>query len=154
MAGIKGTAPAAQPAGVQSPFLEKFAATGVDPIFSGYYYDCAILTALAAEKAKSDDAAKMRKAFAANVKGKEQCNTFADCKAFLDDGKAIRFQGASQVFRNLNKFGTFEPSAGVYEVWSYDSDRERRDRASRHADSDRRRRGLSQAQHDAYLGDA
>jgi branched-chain amino acid transport system substrate-binding protein len=121
VAGIKGTAPAAQPAGVQSPFLEKFAATGVDPIFSGYYYDCAILTALAAEKAKSDDAAKMRKAFAANVKGKEPCNTYADCKALLDDGKAIRFQGASQVFRNLNKFGTFEPSAGVYEVWSYDS---------------------------------
>jgi len=121
VAGIKGTAPAAQPAGVQSPFLERFAATGVDPIFSSYYYDCAMLTALAAEKAKSDDAAKMRKAFAANVKGKERCNTYADCKALLDQGKSIRFQGASQVFRNLNKFGTFEPSAGVYEVWSYDS---------------------------------
>jgi branched-chain amino acid transport system substrate-binding protein len=121
VAGIKGTAPAAQPAGVQSPFLEKFAATGVDPIFSSYYYDCTMLTALAAEKAKSDDAAKMKKAFAANTKGKERCNTYADCKALLDDGKTIRFQGASQVFRNLNKFGTFEPSAGVYEVWSYDT---------------------------------
>jgi branched-chain amino acid transport system substrate-binding protein len=121
VAGIKGTAPAAQPAGVQSPFLEKFAATGVDPIFSGYYYDCMNLTALAAVKAKSDDPAKMRKAFASNVKGKERCNTFADCKAFLDDGKTIRYEGASQVFRNLNKFGTFEPSAGIYEVWSYDA---------------------------------
>jgi branched-chain amino acid transport system substrate-binding protein len=121
VSGIKGTAPAAQPAGVQSPFLERFAATGVDPIFSGYYYDCTILTALAAEKAKSDDAAKMKKAFATNVKGKERCNTYADCKAFLDQGKTIRYQGASQVFRNLNKFGTFEPGAGVYEVWSYDT---------------------------------
>jgi branched-chain amino acid transport system substrate-binding protein len=119
--GIKGTAPAAQPAGVQSPFLAKFAATGVDPIFSGYYYDCTILTALAAEKAKSDDAAKMKKAFASNVKGKERCNTYADCKQLLDAGKTIRFEGASQVFRNLNKFGTFEPSAGIYEVWSYDT---------------------------------
>jgi branched-chain amino acid transport system substrate-binding protein len=119
--GIKGTAPAAQPAGVQSPCLAKFAATGVDPIFSGYYYDCTILTALAAEKAKSDDAAKMKKAFASNVKGKERCNTYADCKQLLDAGKTIRFEGASQVFRNLNKFGTFEPSAGIYEVWSYDT---------------------------------
>jgi ABC-type branched-subunit amino acid transport system substrate-binding protein len=119
--GIKGTAPAAQPAGVQSPFLAKFAATGVDPIFSGYYYDCTILTALAAEKAKSDDAAKMKKAFASNVKGKERCNTYADCKQLLDAGMTIRFEGASQVFRNLNKFGTFEPSAGIYEVWSYDT---------------------------------
>jgi branched-chain amino acid transport system substrate-binding protein len=122
VAGIKGTAPAAQPAGVQSPFIEKFAATGVDPIFSGYYYDCMMLTALAAEKAKSDDAAKMKKAFAANTKGKERCNTYADCKAFLADGKTIRFEGASQVFRNLNKFGTFEPSAGIYEVWLYDNE--------------------------------
>jgi branched-chain amino acid transport system substrate-binding protein len=121
VAGIKGTAPAAQPAGVTSPFLAKFAATGVDPIFSGYYYDCAIMTALAADKAKSDDAAKMRKAFSANVKGKERCNTYADCKQALDAGKTIRYEGASQVFRNLNKFGTFEPNAGIYEVWSYDS---------------------------------
>jgi branched-chain amino acid transport system substrate-binding protein len=121
VAGIKGTAPAAQPAGVQSPFLAKFAATGVDPIFSGYYYDCAILTALAAEKAKSDDAAKMKTAFAKDVKGKERCNTFADCKRLIDAGKTIRYQGASQVFRNLNKFGTFEPNAGIYEVWSYDT---------------------------------
>jgi branched-chain amino acid transport system substrate-binding protein len=124
VAGIKGTAPAAQPAGVESPFLERFAATGVDPIFSGYYYDCMMLTALAAEKANSDDPAKMRKAFASNVKGKERCNTFADCKALLDDKKTIRYNGASQVFRNLNKFGTFEPNAGIYEVWSYDSSAE------------------------------
>jgi branched-chain amino acid transport system substrate-binding protein len=121
VAGIKGTAPAAQPAGVESPFLERFAATGVDPIFSSYYYDCMMLTALAAEKANSDDPAKMRRAFASNVRGKERCNTFADCKALLDDRKTIRYNGASQVFRNLNKFGTFEPNAGIYEVWSYDN---------------------------------
>jgi branched-chain amino acid transport system substrate-binding protein len=119
VAGIKGTAPAAQPAGVQSPFLEKFAATGVDPIFSSYYYDCTMLTALAAEKAKSDDAAKMKKAFPANTRGKEACKTFADCKQLLDQGKTIRYVGASSTFRNFNKFGTFQPKAGVYDVWSY-----------------------------------
>ena len=122
VAGIKGTAPAAVPAGVQTPFNERFAATGVDPIFSAYYYDCTMLTALAAEKAKSDDPAKMRQVFAANTRGKVKCNTFATCKAALDDKKTIEYQGASAVFKNMNKFGKFQPRAGSYEIWSYGAD--------------------------------
>jgi branched-chain amino acid transport system substrate-binding protein len=122
VAGIKGTAPAAAPAGVQNPFNERFAATGVDPIFSAYYYDCTMLTALAAEKAKSDDPAKMKQAFAANTRGKVKCNTFATCKAALDDKKTIEYQGASAVFKNMNKFGKFQPRAGAYEIWSYGAD--------------------------------
>jgi branched-chain amino acid transport system substrate-binding protein len=119
--GIKGTAPAAAPAGVTSPFTDRFRATGIDPIFSSYYYDCTILTALAAVKAKSDDAAKMKKAFTANTRGKVKCSTFADCKKALDAGKTIHYEGASSTFKHMNKFGTFEPNAGVYEVWSYDA---------------------------------
>jgi branched-chain amino acid transport system substrate-binding protein len=119
-AGIKGTSPATQPAGVQSPFLDAFAATGIDPIYSSFYYDCTVLTALAAEKAKSDDPAKMKAAFAANTKGKEECRTFADCKRLLDEGKTIDYEGASAAFPHMNRFGKFEPNAGVYEVWQFD----------------------------------
>ena len=119
-AGLKGTSPATQPAGVHHPFLDAFNATGIDPIYSSFYYDCTILTALAAEKAKSDDPTKMKKVFAANTKGKEQCTTFADCKRLLDAGKTISYQGASAAFKHMNKFGTFEPNAGVYEVWTFD----------------------------------
>ena len=119
-AGIKGTSPATQPAGVHHPFLDAFNATGIEPIYSSFYYDCTILTALAAEKAKSDDATKMKKVFAANTKGKEQCTTFADCKRLLDAGKTISYQGASAAFKHMNKFGTSEPNAGVYEVWTFD----------------------------------
>jgi branched-chain amino acid transport system substrate-binding protein len=118
--GLKGTSPATQPAGVKHPFLDAFSATGIDPIYSSFYYDCTILTALAAEKAKSDDPTKMKKVFAANTKGKEQCTTFADCKRLLDAGKTITYQGASAAFKHMNKFGTFEPNAGVYEVWTFD----------------------------------
>src|SRR5262249_31772941 len=39
-AGIKGTSPATQPAGVQSAFFDAFSATGIDPIYSSNYYDC------------------------------------------------------------------------------------------------------------------
>jgi branched-chain amino acid transport system substrate-binding protein len=120
VAGIKGTSPATAPTGVQHPFLDAFSTTGIDPIYSAFYYDCTILTALAAEKAKSDDPAKMKEAFAANTKGKNKCTTYAECKQLLDDGKTVQYQGASAAFRNMNKFGAFEPSAGVYEVWSFD----------------------------------
>jgi branched-chain amino acid transport system substrate-binding protein len=118
--GLKGTSPATQPAGVKHPFLDAFNATAIDPIYSSFYYDCTILTALAAEKAKSDDPTKMKKVFAANTKGKEQCTMFADCKRLLDAGKTISYQGASAAFKHMNKFGTFEPNAGVYEVWTFD----------------------------------
>jgi ABC-type branched-subunit amino acid transport system substrate-binding protein len=121
VAGMKGTAPAFEPGGVQSDFPARFKATGIDPIFSAYYYDCMILTALATEKVKSEDSAKIRKAFAANTRGKEPCTTFADCKALLDQRKTIHYEGASSTFKNFNKFGTFQPTAGVYDVWSYDS---------------------------------
>ena len=121
VAGIKGTSPAAAPAGVHNSFPEKFQATGAEPIFSAYYYDCTILTALAAAKAKSDDPAKIKNAFAANTRGKHKCNAFADCKRLLDEGKTIEYQGASAVFPHMNKFGRFEPNAGIYEIWSFDN---------------------------------
>ena len=46
--------------GVTHPFLAAFKATGVDTIFSSYYYDCTNLIALAAQAAGSDDPAKIK----------------------------------------------------------------------------------------------
>src|SRR5947207_8273301 len=119
-AGIKGTSPATQPAGVQHPFLDAFSATGIDPIYSAFYYDCTVLTALAAEKAKSDDPAKMKKVFAANTRGSEKCSTYAACQQLLHAGKTIQYQGASAVFPNMNRFRAFQPGAGAFEIWSFD----------------------------------
>lgn len=118
VSGIKGTAPAAAPVGIESPFTAKFAATGTDPIFSAYYYDCTILTALGAVKAESDAAADIAKAFRANVTGKKDCNTFAACKDLLERGKTIHWRGASSTF---DDFGKNQPNEGVYDVWSYDA---------------------------------
>ncbi|HUV11634.1 MAG TPA: ABC transporter substrate-binding protein [Acidimicrobiia bacterium] len=118
VAGIKGTAPAAAPAGIESPFQDVFDATGVDPIFSSYYYDCTILAALAAVKADSTSAKAMAKAFAKNTKGSNECNTFSTCKDLLESGEKIRYSGASSTFEN---FGKNEPKSGVYEIWSYDA---------------------------------
>lgn len=114
--GIKGTAPAAAPGGIESPFNTAFQAKGLPPIYSAYYYDCTILSALAAVKAGSDDPAKMKGEFASNLAGKELCNTFAACTAALEAGKTIHYSGASSTF---DKWNTFEPGSGVYDLWSY-----------------------------------
>ncbi len=119
VAGIRGTAPAASPAGVESPFQAVFKATGVDPIFSSYFYDCTILMALASQSATSDDGTKIKEAFAANLEGDTDCNTFADCKKALEAGDTIHYRGASNTF---DKWAKTEPASGAYEIWSYDAE--------------------------------
>jgi branched-chain amino acid transport system substrate-binding protein len=119
VAGIKGTAPAAAPAGIDSPFNAAFAATGVQPVYSAYTYDCTVLAALAAVAAKTDDPARMRRAFARNLRGATDCATFAECKAALDAGKTIHYRGASSRF---DDWRGHEPGPGSFEVWSYDPD--------------------------------
>ncbi|HPB45503.1 MAG TPA: ABC transporter substrate-binding protein [Microthrixaceae bacterium] len=119
VAGMKGTAPAAAPAGIDHPFTAKFAATGVDTIFSSYYYDCTILMALAVEAAESDDGTAVKDAFAANLEGDNDCQTFADCKALLAEGKTIHYRGASSAFDTWN---VMQPATGVYDVWQFTDD--------------------------------
>lgn len=119
VAGIKGTAPAAAPSGVEHPFQAVFAETGVDTIFSPYYYDCTILMALAAQAAGSDDGTDIKDAFAANLEGDNDCQTFAECKQLLEDGETIHYRGASSAF---DSWQTMEPGTGVYDTWTYDAE--------------------------------
>jgi branched-chain amino acid transport system substrate-binding protein len=118
VAGLAGVAPAAAPANVASPFHEALAATGIESVFSAHAYDCTILLALAAAKAESDDPARMAAAFASNLKGANDCDTFAGCRDLLAAGQTIHYRGASSRF---DRFGRFEPREGVYQPWAYDS---------------------------------
>ena len=119
IAGIKGTAPAAAPAGVTHPFIAKYAATGNDTIFSSYYYDCMMLLALSAQAAGSDDPAKIKDKMLEVSQGGTKCQTYADCLALLKAGKDIDYDGASGSV-DLSKVG--EPTSGVYDVWQYNAD--------------------------------
>ena len=119
IAGIKGTAPAAAPSGVESPFTAKFKATGIDTIFSSYYYDCTILMALAAQAGKSDAGPDIAANFSKNLEGDNDCNTYADCLSFLKEGETIHYRGASSAFE---KWDEMEPGTGVYDVWAYGAD--------------------------------
>lgn len=117
--GIIGTAPAAAAAGPETPFTAALRRTGVAPIFSAYYYDCAILTALAAVQAKSDDPAKMKRAFAKSLRGTTDCSTFATCAQLLAGGTTIHYRGASSAF---DRWAGHEPGQGTFDVWSYAPD--------------------------------
>ncbi len=117
--GIIGTAPAAAPAGPETPFTAAMLRAGVAPIFSAHYYDCAILTALAAVQAKSDDPAKMKEAFAKSLRGTTDCSTFAACTQALAAGKTIHYRGASSSF---DRWEGHEPGQGTFDVWSYAPD--------------------------------
>lgn len=118
VAGVRGTTLASKPAGIDHPFNVAFSTSGVDDIYSSYYYDCAILTALAAVRAKSDDPVKMQRAFSKNLTGNTLCKTFAECKTALESGKAIHYQGASSDFK---VWDGHEPGVGRYDIWLYDS---------------------------------
>lgn len=117
--GIRGTAPSSAPSGVESPFIETYAETGVDPIFSSYYYDCVMILALAAESAGSDAGADIVGAIPEVVSGGEKCNSWESCKALLDEDQDIDYDGASGA---LDFNDLLEPTAGTYDVWSFDAE--------------------------------
>ena len=58
----------------------------------------------------------MAKAFASNLRGKQDCSTFAECKELLERGKSIHYRGASSSF---DEWDVSEPGQGTYDVWSY-----------------------------------
>ncbi|MDZ7675524.1 MAG: ABC transporter substrate-binding protein [Acidimicrobiales bacterium] len=117
--GIKGTAPAAAPAGVEHPFYDAYAETGEDTIFSAYFYDCAIASALAAQSADSLAADDIADAMLEVTADGTECQTFAECKDLLDEGEDIDYQGASGDL-TLNDDG--HVLSGAYDVWAYDAE--------------------------------
>ncbi|HYI60299.1 MAG TPA: ABC transporter substrate-binding protein [Acidimicrobiales bacterium] len=117
--GIRGTAPSSAPGGVESPFIATYEETGVDPIFSSYYYDCTMILALAAEAAGTDEGDKIVAEVADVVAGGEKCDSWASCKELLDAGEDFDYDGASGA---LDFNGLLEPTAGVYDVWAFDAE--------------------------------
>ena len=116
--GIRGTAPAAAPKGVTHPFIAEYAKTGLDTIFSPYYYDCTIITALAASAAGSDDPAKIADEVVEVTSGGTKCQTYKKCLDLLKAGTDIDYDGASGPVDLTDKH---EPSNGVYDAWEYDA---------------------------------
>ena len=119
--GIKGTQPSAAPLTGAAFFPAAFAAFAPDvsPIFSAQAYDCAILIALAAEAAGSNNSADIAAQMVAVSRDGEKCSTFAECKDLLAIGADIDYEGASGYIDFLD---VGEPSVGSYDIYEYDAD--------------------------------
>lgn len=119
LSGIKGTLPAAE---ITADFKDRLLAVDsglVDYSYGPEAYDAVIIVALAAEVAGTDDPA----AIAANINGVtrdgEKCESFADCKALIEAGDDIDYDGPS----GPQAFGPAgEPTEASFAILSYADD--------------------------------
>lgn len=119
--GIRGTAPSATPANGEATFadrLEAFA-PGTPTIFSAHFYDCLMVTVLAAQEAQSDDPTVFVSNMISVTSGGEACDSFASCWELLQSGADIDYNGASGP---LDFGSNGEPTVGTYDLFEYDAD--------------------------------
>jgi branched-chain amino acid transport system substrate-binding protein len=98
VAGMRGTLPGVDVAGELADFRD--ALLEVDPelidySYSAESYDAVVVTALAAIAAGSDDGVAVGAEINDITRGGEKCTTFADCKAMVEGGADIDYDGVS-----------------------------------------------------------
>ena len=85
-------------------------------MFGGNAYDCAIGIALAVIAAGSlDPDAFVGQMVGVSDNGGTKCTTFADCKALLESGQAIDYDGVSGPIEWRSN--AVLPSFETYEIW-------------------------------------
>ena len=78
-------------------------------------YDAAVLSALAAEAAKSDAGTAIAGKLVEVSKGGEKCTTFADCKTKLEAGTDIDYDGVSGPVEFSDKGDPTKATIGIYQ---------------------------------------
>lgn len=118
--GLKGTTPLVElsdefTSRMDTFWQEKGNAALSDFNYGAEAYDAVVMIALAAEAAGTDGSALGNEIV--NIsKGGEKCTTFADCKALLDAGSDIDYDGVSGP-QDMN--GNGDPLIGSYGVLSF-----------------------------------
>jgi branched-chain amino acid transport system substrate-binding protein len=119
--GIRGSSPSSSPANGEQTFpdrLEAFA-PGTPTIFSSHFFDCLVVTVLAAQEAQSDDPTVFVANMISVTKDGEKCTTFDACFALLQEGADIDYDGASGP---LDFGDNGEPTIGTYDLFEYDAE--------------------------------
>jgi branched-chain amino acid transport system substrate-binding protein len=119
--GVRGTAPSVAPPDGEPTFLDRLEAfaPGTPTIFSGHFYDCVNVVALASLAAGSIDPGDFVVEMQTVTNGGTECISYEECAAILADGGDINYQGASGVV-DLNEAG--EVTAGTYDIYTYDAE--------------------------------
>ena len=117
--GVKSTYPGAQ---LKDDFKSRLLSINPklkDFTYGPESYDATVLTALAAEAAKSDDGVALSKKIKEVSEGGEKCTAYADCLALLKDGKDIDYDGVSGPV-DMNDTGS--PSKATIGIFQYGED--------------------------------
>lgn len=107
--------------GENSPFTQRLLEYQPDlstTAFSPYFYDCAVIIALAAEQAGSTEGPKIRDAIIGVTRDGTECGSFAECKKLISEGSDIAYVGAAGPLRFTD---AGEPSTGLYDILQYDA---------------------------------
>lgn len=118
LSGMKGTAPASESNEQYVQQLKQFAPELVELQFAPQVFDCVTIIALAAVKAKSDDPGNFAPEIVGITKDGAKCTSFAQCKASLDAGTDIDYDGVSGPLDFVN---AGEPGQATIEVYTYDA---------------------------------
>lgn len=90
-------------------------------LFSPNAYDCVNLIALAAEVSGSTASESIRDNMIRVTTGQNACNTFVECRAFIDAGESISYQSAVGVPLHFNEVrqGGGDPSRSYIQVYQW-----------------------------------
>ncbi|MGH3940174.1 MAG: ABC transporter substrate-binding protein [Pseudonocardiaceae bacterium] len=116
--GMKGTSPATK---LSSEFQQRLLTQDpelVDFVYAAEAYDAVMITALAAEQAKSTKGVDIGSEINGITKEGEKCTTFADCKEIIEGGTNIDYDG---VTGTLDFVDAGERSSGSYGVFEFDA---------------------------------
>jgi branched-chain amino acid transport system substrate-binding protein len=117
LAGMKGTAPSSVSDPAFLTALKQFDPKLTQVTYAPQAYDCVNIIALAAEQAKTNDPKVFKNYMNGVTEGGTTCTSYAACKALVDAGKNIAYQGASGT---LNFTSGGEPSQETVEVYAFD----------------------------------
>lgn len=121
MTGTKATLPGAYPTEEFRARLLEVNPDLVDFSYAAENYDAVTLIALAAQAGGATDGATIAANLQAVSEGGEKCTDFASCKALLDDGKDIDYDGLSGPVEFDANGEVTQATMGVYEYTANDA---------------------------------
>jgi branched-chain amino acid transport system substrate-binding protein len=119
LSGIRGTLPSAEITQDFRGRIEEVDPGLTDLSYGAESYDAVIITALAAIQADTDDPAAVAREINGITRDGEECTTFADCRALIEEGTDIDYNGPSGP-QDFSQPG--EPTAASFAVLAYGED--------------------------------
>jgi ABC-type branched-subunit amino acid transport system substrate-binding protein len=114
LAGMKGTTPLTPLTQSFKNRLLSIDTSLVDVTYAGETYDAVVISALAAQIARTTDPKKIAAQVTGVTVGGDECDTPAQCLDLIDAGRNIRYRGITLGFGGFTDVG--EPSASLYGI--------------------------------------